>query len=49
MIRINLLPGAAKSGRGLGGGAALSSLSGAVAGIAATVRDPFLAAPSERS
>jgi Tfp pilus assembly protein PilN len=43
MIRINLLPGAAKSARGFGGGAALSSVSGAVTGIASGVRDPFLA------
>jgi Tfp pilus assembly protein PilN len=43
MIRINLLPGAARSGRSRGGAAGLSSLTGAFAGIASTVRDPFLA------
>ena len=42
MIRINLLPGAAKSGRGFGRVAALS-LGSSFSGIASTVKDPFLA------
>ena len=41
MIRINLLPGAAKRGGGRGRAAALS-LVGSFSGVATTVKDPFL-------